>query len=212
VEVIGVVAHQRDASLAEPGREEVYFADGFLGHGFATRWAMRTTGEPTSYERAVRKQIAKLGGQLVLTDMKPMDAFVERAEATTRLSFLLIGVFASIAALLTALGVYGVLSTVVRQRTSEIGVRMALGASQRNIFNLIVGRGMLLGTAGVLIGFVVAFGLAHWMSSMLVGIKSTDPLTFAGITVAFFLIVAVSSWLPARRAARVDPMQALRGE
>jgi putative ABC transport system permease protein len=141
-----------------------------------------------------------------------MDALMERAQATTRLSFLLIGVFAGIAALLAALGIYGVLSTVVRQRTPEIGIRMALGAPRKNIFNLVVGQGMKLGVIGVLIGFVVAFGFTRLIASLLVGTRATDPLTFSAITVAFCAIVAAASWLPARRAALIEPLEALRSE
>ena len=213
VQVIGVVAHQRDSSLAEPGREQIYFTDGFMvGHESATRWAIRTAQDPASVQGAVRDRITQFSRQLVLTEMKPMDALVLQAQATTRLSFVLIGAFASIAALLSALGIYGVLATSVRQRTAEIGVRLALGAPRNNIFTLIVGHGLTLGSAGILIGLAVAFGLTHWISSLLVEIKASDPLTFLGITCGFFLIVAAASWLPARRAASIDPTQALRSE
>jgi putative ABC transport system permease protein len=212
VQIIGVVAHQRDSSLAEPGREQVYFTDEFMGHGNTTRWAIRTAQDPASVQGAVRDRITQFSKQLVLTEMKPMDTLVLQAQATTRLSFALIGAFASIAALLSALGIYGVLATSVRQRTAEIGVRLALGSPRNRIFTLIVGHGLTLGTAGILIGLVVAFGLTHWISSLLVEIKASDPVTFLGITCGFFLIVAVASWLPARRAASIDPTQALRSE
>jgi putative ABC transport system permease protein len=212
VEVIGVVAHQRDSSLVEPGREQVYFTDGFMGHGNTVRWALRTTGDPASYESAVREHLMQLSHQMVLTEMQPMDALVKQAQATTRLSFALIGAFACIAALLSALGIYGVLATAVRQRTGEIGVRLALGAPRTRIFRLIVGHGLALGTAGIGIGILVALGLAHGISSLLVETKASDPLTFLGITVGFFVIVGLASWLPARRAAFIDPMVALRSE
>ena len=122
-----------------------------------------------------------------------MDALVDRAQAGTRFSLLLIGVFAVIAALLAGVGLYGVLATVVRQRTAEIGVRMALGAQPAGIFNLIA-----------------AFALTRLMATMLVGIKPTDLATFVTMVVLFFLIAGVASWLPARRAASVDPNEALR--
>jgi predicted permease len=212
VEVIGVVAHQRDTSLIDPGREQVYVTDGFMGYGNTNRWAIRIARDPASYEGAVRDRITQLSKQLVLTEMQPMDALVEQAQATTRLSFVLIGIFACIAALLSAMGIYGVLATAVRQRTAEIGVRLALGAPRTRIFRLIVGHGLALGTAGIFIGSLIALALNHWLSSLLVGIKASDPLTFFGITVGLFLIVATASWLPARRAAFIDPMQALRSE
>ncbi len=212
VEVIGVVAHQRSASLAENGREQIYFTDGFLEHGAATRWAIRTAGNPAKYEGAVREEIGQLGRELVITEMQPMDTLVQQAQAATRFSFLLIGVFASIAVLLAAVGIYGVLSAVVRQRTAEIGVRMALGAAPTSIFKLVVGQGLTLTAVGMAIGFVAACGLTQVMTSMLVGIKRTDPLTFISTALLFLLIATLASWLPAGRAADLDPATALREE
>jgi predicted permease len=211
-EVIGVVAHQRDTSLVDPGREQIYVTDGLMSYGNTNRWAIRITQDPASYEGAVRNRIVQLSKQLVLTGMEPMDALVEQAQVTTRLSFVLIGAFACVAGLLSALGIYGVLATAVRQRTAEIGVRLALGSPRTRILSLIVGHGLALGTAGIFIGSLMALALTHWISSLLVGIKATDPLTFFGITVGLFLIVVMASWLPARRAASIDPTQALRSE
>jgi putative ABC transport system permease protein len=141
-----------------------------------------------------------------------MQAFVDRARAQTRFALVLISVFAVIAAVLAAVGLYGVLSTVVRMRTSEIGVRMALGATPGNILRLMVGHGMRLSVAGVGFGLLAAFGLTRAMTTMLVEVKPTDPATFAGIAVVFILIAAIASWLPARRAAKLDPTTALRDE
>jgi putative ABC transport system permease protein len=125
---------------------------------------------------------------------------------------LLIGVFAVIAALLASVGLYGVLATVVRQRTAEIGVRMTLGAAPPQIFKLIVGQGLRLTAIGVAAGLIAAFALTRAMTTMLVGVKATDPATFASMAVAFFLIAAIASWLPAWRAASLDPTVALREE
>jgi len=212
VEVIGVVAHQRDSSLAEEGREEVYFPDGFLGHGAANWWAIRTAGAPAKLGGAVRAEIARLDPTQLVTDLQPMDALVEKAQAGTRFSLLLIGAFAAVAALLAGVGLYGVLSTVVRQRTAEIGVRMALGAAPVSIFGLVVGHGLRLSAAGIVLGLAAAFGLTRVMTSMLVGVKATDPATFGAVAVLFFLIAAMACWLPARRAAGLDPTAALREE
>ncbi len=212
VEVIGVVAHQRDTSLTVPGREQIYFTDGFLSHGVAREWALRTAGDPVKYAGAVRAEIAKLGGQLVIVEMEPMDALVKRAQAGTRFSLLLIGVFAVISAFLAGVGLYGVLSTVVRQRTAEIGVRMAIGAASASIFKLVIGQGLRLSAVGIACGLIAAFGVTRVMRSMLVGVKATDPTTFAVMAVLFFLIAAMASWIPARRAAGLDPTIALRGE
>jgi putative ABC transport system permease protein len=213
LEVIGVVAHQRQATLADAGREQIYLTDGFFGIGISRHWALRTAGDPTKCGAAVRAEVARFApGRLAVTEMQTMDTTVDRAESGTRFQFLLMGVFAAIAALLAAVGLYGVLSSVVRQRIPEIGVRMALGATPSGIFKMVVGRGLLLSAVGVAGGFVAALVLTRAMSSMLVGVTATDPATFAAITGLFFLIGAVASWAPARRAAALDPNTTLRME
>jgi predicted permease len=212
VEVIGVVAHQRQTTLAEPGREQIYFTNGFNRNRLATYWGVRTKGDPAQYASVIRAEVAKFRPSLLITEMQPMEALVVRAQAGTRFSLLLIGVFAVIAALLASVGLYGVLSNVVRQRTSEIGVRMALGATPGSIFKLVVGHGLRLSLIGIAAGMVAAFGLTRAMTSMLVGVKATDPVTFASIAVLFLIIAAIASGLPARRAAGLDPTIALREE
>jgi putative ABC transport system permease protein len=211
VEVIGVAEHQRTTELGVAGREQIYFPDAFIG-GVVNRWALRTSGDPARYAAAVRDVVRKQGNNLLVTELQPMDQWVERSLAGTRFSLLLIGMFAVIAAVLAAVGLYGVLSTVVRQRTAEIGVRMALGAAPGGIFGLVVGYGLRLSAAGVGAGLLAAFGATRVMASMLVGVKPTDPVTFAAMAGVFAAIAAAASWLPARRAARLDPTQALREE
>ncbi len=212
VEIIGVVGHQRDNSLAESGREQVYVSDGFLGYGVAQTWALRTAGDPTSLVGPARAALAQLDSRLLITEMQPMQDLVEKAEAPTRFSLLLIGVFAVIAALLAGVGLYGVLSTVVRQRTAEIGVRMAMGAVPGNIFKLVIGQGLRLSAAGIVIGLLAALAATRVLASMLVNIKATDPPTYILMAVLFIIIAALASWMPARRAAALDPTVALREE
>jgi len=144
--------------------------------------------------------------------MRTMEAIVDAAEARTRFHLILIGFFAVAAALLAALGLYGVLASSVRQRTVEIGVRIAIGAEPSGIFRLVVGQGVLLSAVGIAIGWIAALGLTRFMGAMLVGVKPADPSTFAAMAVLFVAIAAVASWIPARRAARIDPTQALRQE
>ena len=211
-EVIGVVAHQRNSSLADPGREQIFVTDGYMNHGVANSWALRTEGDPVNYAAAVREEVRKTGARLLINQMQPMDGLVLDAQAGTRFSLLLIGVFSTFAVLLAAVGLYGVLSTVVRQRTAEIGVRMALGAAPSRIFTLVVGQGLRLSTLGIALGLAAAFELTRVLTTMLVGVKPTDPATFAAISLLFLLIAAAASWLPARRAAALDPTEALREE
>lgn len=210
VEVIGVVAHVRQESLAVPGREQVYFADSFNGSGVVGDWAIRTDGNAARYGSEIRSVIKQINPHLLITEMQPAGALVDKAQAGTRFSLLLIGAFAVIAVLLASVGLYGVLSTVVRQRTAEIGVRMALGAQPAGVFRLIVGHALRLTGVGIVAGLVAAFALTRMMTTMLVGVKATDPVTFVAMVVLFFLIAAISSWLPAWRASSLDPNVALR--
>jgi predicted permease len=212
VEIIGVVAHERGVSLSEPGREQVYFTDAYVGSGATDHWALRIGSDPSKHANDVRAAIKAFDSHLLITDLQPMEAVMEKAQAGTRFSLLLIGVFAVIAALLAGVGLYGVLATVVRQRTAEIGVRMTLGAKPGQIFQLIVGQGLRLTMIGVAGGLIAALVLTRGMSTMLVGVKATDPATFAIIAMVFLFIAAVASWLPAWRAASLDPTAALREE
>jgi len=212
VEVLGVVAHVRGSSLAEVGREQIYFTDGFMSHGAASRWALRVTGDPAKYAGAVRAAVAQVDRTLVIIEMSAASEIVEHAQAGTRFELLLIGVFASIAAVLAGVGLYGVLSTVVRLRTAEIGVRMALGAGPASIFGMVIGQGLRLSGLGIGAGLVAALGLTRLMTTMLVGVKATDPVTFVAMAGLFVGIAAVSAWVPARRAASMDPTVGLRDD
>lgn len=211
-EVIGVVEHQRHDSLAVDGHENAYFMDGYGGFGAVTEWLVRTEGDPMKLAPQVRETIARFDKRVAVAEMKPMTDFVGRAEAQTRFALVLIAVFAGIAALLAAVGLYSVLASAVRQRTAEIGVRIALGAPPLRIFGLVVGQGLGLSAIGIVVGIAAAFGLTRVMTTMLVGVKPTDPLTFAAMAGIFLVVAAIASWIPARRAAGLDPTNALREE
>ncbi len=209
-EVIGVAAHQRETSLAEAGREQIYSTDGLAGYPISGYWAVRISGDRAKSTAEIRGVLAKLDRNIAVSPMPRMLAFVERAQSGTRFSVLLIGAFAAIAALLAGLGLYGVLATMVRQRSAEIGIRIAMGATPWGIFRLVVGRGMILSAAGLAAGMLAALVLTRAMTGLLVGVKPADPLTFAGAAGLFLAIAVVASWLPARRASVLDPAQALK--
>jgi putative ABC transport system permease protein len=215
--IIGVVAHQRHESLAGESSEQIIqpqiiLPDGFFGHGLAGRWLVRTTGtgDPTRLVPAMRAAVRELDARVPVAQVRPMQAFVDDARAPTRFALVLIGVFAIIAAVLAAVGLYGVLSTLVRQRTAEIGVRLAFGAPTGTIFQLVIGQGLRLSAIGVVLGVLGALALTRVLASQLVGVTATDPVTFAGIAVLFLAVAAIACWLPARRAAALDPSIALR--
>jgi len=211
-EIVGVVAHQRNSSLIEPGREQLYVTDGYMNNRAANWWAIRTDSDPTALAGSVREVVRKAGGETFINQMQSMDSLVVQAQAQTRFSLLLIGVFSTIAAILAGVGLYGVLATSVRQRTAEIGVRMALGAAPSRIFRLMVGKGLWLSVIGIGIGLLSAFGLTRVLATMLVEVKPTDPVTFLSVALFFLLIAVLASWLPALKAARLDPTIALRNE
>jgi len=196
----------------EAGREQLYVTDGYVNHGAASWWALRTDGDPAAIAGTVREVVRKTGKETFINQLQPMDTLVVQAQAQTRFSLLLIGVFSTIAALLAGVGLYGVLATSVRQRTAEIGVRMALGAAPSRIFRLMVGKGLYLSVIGIAIGLLAAFALTRVLASMLVEVKPTDPVTFVAVALVFLVIAVMASWLPALRASRLDPTTALRQE
>ncbi len=211
-EVIGVVANQRLFSVSDPSRGTIFFPDGFWGIGVSRYWMVRTSADPAQYVPAVRSELAKIDNQLVISKLRPMEAVVADDQANARLSLLLIGVFAGISAILAGVGIYGVLASAVRQRTAEIGVRMALGAAPASVFKLVAGHGMRLAVAGIAAGLLAALGLTRLMTSMLVEVRPADPATFVGIIAVFLIIASVASWAPAVRAAGLDANAALREE
>jgi putative ABC transport system permease protein len=210
-EVIGVVKHQRTVSLATDGRETIYMPAQQFGFG-VNRWIVRTSGSPTQLAPAIRAALRDTNPRYLMHTVQPLDALVDVARGPTRFALVCIGVFAVVAVVLALVGLYGVLATVVRQRTAEIGVRMAFGAQPAGIFRLVVGQGMRLATLGIGLGLLAALGLTRVMQSMLVGVSATDPVTFVAITTLFVSVAALACWIPARRAARLDPLEALREE
>jgi predicted permease len=207
--VIGVVRHHRHLTLYGDEKELMFFPAGAIGGG---RWLVRTSGDPAALGKAIRTAVTSLNSQYLVTEMHALTDNVDKARSATRFALVLIGIFATIAALLAAVGLYGVLSSVVRQRTSEIGIRMAFGAESSSIFRLVIGQGLRMSAIGIGIGFVIAIATTRVMASMLVDVRPTDPITFVVMALVFLGIAAAACWLPARRAAGMDPNVALRQE
>jgi putative ABC transport system permease protein len=210
VDVIGVVDQERRDSPAADGREQIYFTNGQFNFAAASTWVVRTSGDPARLGPAIRSEGTQLAPMMPVLDMKPMSAYMDDARGPTRFALVLIGTFAAVALLLSVVGLYGVLSTIVRLRAAQIGVCMAFGATRERIFRQMVGEGMRLAAVGVVLGILAALGLTRAMQSMLVGVRPTDPATFLIIAVVFLGVAGVSCWLPAWRAATLDPADALR--
>jgi putative ABC transport system permease protein len=211
-EVVGVVDHQRHATLARDGREAMFVAEGYTAHGIANRWVVRTSGDPLALAESVRATVAAVNPRVGVIEIQPMLSFVSRAQAQTKFTLVLIAVFAGIALVLAAVGLYSVLSTTVRQRTAEIGVRMAFGAEHGRIFRMMVAQGLMLSAAGIVVGAAAASLLTDVIRTLLVGVEPTDPATFTAMALGFLVVAAIACGVPALRAARLDPMVALRDE
>ena len=173
---------------------------------------IRTAGDPLAAYPAVRNQIWALDRNLPLVNVQGLSKVVNGAMARTTFTLLMIGAAAGVALLLGAIGIYGVISYMVSLRTREIGVRMALGARSDQVRRMVVRQGLVLAGIGAAIGLVGALGMSRLISSLLYGIAPYDPLTLGGVTLGLLLVAAVASWLPAMRAARIDPIEALRSE
>jgi ABC-type antimicrobial peptide transport system permease subunit len=170
----------------------------------------RTDVEPTSLAAAVRGQIAALNKDQPVFNVRTMEQIVSQSVAPRRFSMLLLAVFAVVALALAVIGIYGMLSYAVAQRTREIGLRMTLGAQRTDVMRLVIGHGMKLAIAGVALGLIASFALTRTMKNLLFGVSATDPVTFGLITLLLTMVALLACWVPARKATKVDPMEALR--
>jgi predicted permease len=205
--IVGVVGNVHQYGLEAAPTLDLYFAGGW------TRYlVMRTASDPGALGQAVAEKIHNFDASLPVTHVMTLDQLLSDSVSSRRFSTFLLGMFAVLALLLAAVGIYGVMSYVVSLRTNEIGLRMALGAQPRDIWALIVGRGARLALAGVALGLFGSFLLTKLIASLLFGVKPTDPLTFGGVALLLVGVAILACYIPARRAMRVDPIVALRYE
>jgi putative ABC transport system permease protein len=220
IEIVGIVGHVKHYGLdgEVPVDPQYYLAlrqvPNELLPVIANRISMsvRTTGDPTSLINTVRQQVLAADPNQPVYNARTMEQVIAESIAARRFSMLLLTIFAAVALLLASVGIYGVMSYSVTQRTHEIGIRMALGASRRDVMKMVVGQGMLLALVGVGVGLLASFLLTRVMSSLLFNVSATDPWTFIGISLLLAIVAFLACYLPARRATRVDPMTALRYE
>jgi len=215
ITVVGVVGDTALESLTDPRFPQVFspHAQGVEG-GVAGNMelAVRTSSDPLSLAASVRDQVHQLDKDQSVADMQTLDQVVSASLAQPRLNTLLLAGFAALALMLAAIGVYGVISHSVAQRTREIGIRMALGATRGVVLRMVVGEGLMLTLAGLGVGLVAAAGLARLITSLLYGVPPSDPATFLAVSLLLAGVAFLASYIPARRATKVDPMVALRYE
>ena len=211
-QIVGIVSDTRDVGLGSDPLPTVYIPLAVMPTWNAFFFVVRTRQDPASVISAARAVIRDLDPTLAVRNVQTMEDVLATAVAPARWSSTLLAVFAGVALIIAVLGVFGVLSYIVTQRTRELGIRIALGASSAQVRRMVVVRGLALVFAGITLGLVGAVLLTRYMASLLFGVTATDPVTFAAVASVLLLAAIVASYLPARRATRVDPMLALRAE
>ncbi len=211
--IVGVVSDVKGTSLSQPPPQQVYAPmTQYRREGWSNvlMLAVKTTAPPESLAAAVRQQVNALDGDQAVNNVRTMDELLQRGLSESKFALLLFSLFAGLALVLAAIGIYGVMATTVTQRTSEIGLRMALGAQKRDVLRLVIGQAMTLVVIGIVAGVAGAVALTRLMASMLFEVSATDPITFAVIAVILTGVALLASYVPARRATKVDPLAALR--
>jgi putative ABC transport system permease protein len=211
-EIVGVVGNAKYLSLQDDFAPEIYLPVAQLPYPTATILLRTETSNPATMANTLRAELAQVDPNLPITDVRVFDEYRARSLAGARFNALLLSIFAGVALILTAVGLYGVIAYSVSQRTGEIGIRMALGALPSSILRLIVGQNMILVLIGIGIGLLGALACTRLMRSLLFAVGAWDPTTFVSITALIAVVAFFACWLPVRRATHVDPVQALRAE
>jgi putative ABC transport system permease protein len=210
--VIGVVKDVRQNDFIAQPKMQMYFTYRQLKDLAANALVVRTSVKPMSLASSIRNAIWAVDKDQPVANIDTMDHIVSEAIARQRFSMLLLGIFAGLALVLAAVGIYGVMSYSVAQHTHEIGIRMALGARRADVLQMTVKQGLKLVGAGMILGLMAAFLLTRVLASLLYGISATDPITFVGISLLLLAVAILASYIPALRATKVDPIIALRAQ
>jgi putative ABC transport system permease protein len=211
-EVVGVVADEKVTNIDNRGDNPGMYISNEQSPVYFQSLVIRAAMNPSALTQALSKAVHEINKDQTLTEVKPLDQLKSESMATNRLQSLLLTVFASIAVLLAAIGIYGVISYSVEQRTREIGIRAALGASRSDLLRLILGSGMLMAGIGLVLGLGGAFGLTRLLANLLFGVGARDPVTIVAVAGILTGVALLACYIPARRATKVDPMVALRYE
>ncbi|HEY3153439.1 MAG TPA: FtsX-like permease family protein, partial [Candidatus Binatia bacterium] len=211
-EVIGIVKDVRQNDFIAPPKMQMYFTYRQLKDLAPNALVIRTSIEPLSLAASARDAIWSVDKDQTVADIDTMEHIVAEAVARQRFSMLLLGLFATLALLLASVGIYGVMTYSVAQRTHEIGIRIALGARRADVLQMTIKQGLRLVGAGMILGLAAAFILTRVLESLLFGISATDPVTFFGISLVLLAVAILASYLPALRATKVDPIIALRAQ
>ncbi len=211
ITIVGIIANVRTDSLAEANVPQIYlslYQTGSKHLAIFLRGHLDTAAIPDQ----VRTQVQSVDPTLPVFGAQTLNQTVSASLAERRFSMEMVGLFALTALLLAALGIYGVISYMVSERTHEIGIRLALGAQTGNIMRMVVRQGLSLAMAGAAVGLVGAFIVSHWMAGLLYGVRPTDPVTFLGVAFLLLAVALLACYIPARRAIHIDPIIALRYE
>jgi predicted permease len=219
-QIVGIVGDVRDVGLNRTPRPAMYVPIAQLPEGVKSlvlpilpiAWIIRTRGEPQLLSAAIQNGLRQASGGLPVARVRSMDEVASQSTARTRFNMLLMSIFGGSALLLAATGIYGLMAYSVQQRTQEIGIRMALGAGRGEVRNMMISQGMRLSLVGTAIGIMLAFGLTRFIASFLVGGKAWDPIVFIAVPILLSAVALFAVWLPALRASRIDPLDALRHE
>jgi putative ABC transport system permease protein len=209
--VVGIVGHVKNNALDQVGREQIYVPIAQTPFPIRNMYlTVRAFGDPAAMASSIQRTVRTLDPSLPAYEVKTMDAWLDATVSPRRFNVMLLLAFGALALTLAAIGTYGVIAYSVSQRTQEIGIRMALGASRQDVLRMVVGGGLRLAIAGVLIGVALSLAAGRFISTLLFGVRATDPLTFGAVVAALMATAVFAAWIPARRATRVDPMVALR--